>query len=358
MAETLPLRALVKLSGLNTSGQRYSDRLLQMKSTTVDDATELDFKVVNNSQYISGEEVTIQGVTGMPDPSDLTIGDISGSDTIEFYNQTPLNYLISSFETFKIVDGSTFYYLRVYIESGNTINVGSEVIFNDVPSPLDAINDSSQTVFSASSYSLLFRTDDGTPFGIDSSYFPQIYSTPVAPNIFPQALPLSTNGSSSTIDLLNTNDYVNSSLLVATIAPGGFDSCGYLSDHKRSPLSIDHEEIEQADRTVDGAMRFHHNATKRKFSLNWTDLPADEDGTVDGYWGGNDMLQVYKNNKGTFFLEVYNRESSKKSSNGPDLKVLVRFTSFQYDIVRRNFVISSSNQLTDLWNVSMTLEEV
>lgn len=356
MSQTLPLRALVKLSGLNTSGQRYSDKINSLRVATSTNTT-IDFKMTSNAMYDASTPITIQGIIGLANPLNTTVNSITGTDTVTIVGTDKIIYPVSQIETFKIVDGSTYYYLRVYIPSGTTINAGSTVLFSDMPSPLTGINTTSQTVYYANPYTLLFRSTNATPFGINASNFPEVVSIPTPPNVYPLTTPLVTPGGTAKITLTQTNGYIDSSLMVATIALGGYAADGYLSDHNRQKMDISHEEIEQAERTVDGSLRFHHAATKRKFTISWNSLPADSSGTVDGNWGGNDILQIYKNNKGTFYLEIYNRDSANKDSSGPDSKILVRFADVGYSIVKRNFVLDSTKKLSDLWDISIVLEE-
>jgi hypothetical protein len=145
---------------------------------------------------------------------------------------------------------------------------------------------------------------------------------------------------------------------VSSLSSGIYSSSATLSDHNRASIQVSYEEIEQTERTVDGTLRYHHTASKRKYSLSWKDLPADSSGTVDGFSGGKDMLDIYMNNKGAFYLLVNNRNSARKTSLLPESKLLVRFSDFSYEIVKRNFVISETGKLTDLWNVNFSLEEL
>ncbi len=359
---TLPLRPLIKLSGLNLSQQRYSDRLIGIE--TLSDGTQFKFRVLNNSNYLVGDEVSIQGVVGLPDPSVLSIYQLEDDDTIVFGEQDPFEYPIGYLESFTIDSGS-YYYIRVYIDSGTTINVGSTVTFSGLTGTFDELNAQVLTVYSANSYSLIFRTTGADPFGIDEAYFPSISSTATAPNSFQQTLALATNvAAEAKLILLNSNGELNASMLVATIAlaPAGYTDEVYLTDYNRTPLQITHDDIQESTRTVDGSLRYHHNATKRKFSVSWHDLPGDQKAieTVDDGLAANEMLQVYKNNKGTFYLELYNRNSAKKDSAGPDLKVLVIFAEqgCEYQITRRGYYISSDNIYTDLWGISLNFEEV
>lgn len=352
---TLPLRSLIKLTGLNGNGLRYSDRISTIKSTLVGSDYKLEIKVPSNFSYQPATPVAITGLVGLPDPYSTTVDSVSGTDTIVLIGAQQLEYSVERVETFKV--GST-YYMRVFVTNSITINQGTTLELSSLPSPLSPANGSVLTVASATPYSILFSTTDATPFGISSTYFPEIYSVSLPPNTYPSNLPLNTSSPSAIVSVIDTNGFITSSLTVAMVSPGSLDTYGYLTDHNRSALQVSYDEIETVERTVDGSLRYHFNASKRTFNVSWNLIPADTSATVDGNWGGNDILNVYKNNKGVFTLEIYNRESARKTSSGPDTVAQVRFSSVSYDIVKRNFVLSGSGQLSDLWNVTISLEEV
>ena len=359
-ALVLPLRSLIRLTDLSSSGHRFSNKINSIQST-FDVNTTIDLNVNSNSEYTAGDDISISGIVGLADPLLTTVDSVSGTDTITIVLSDGLIYTISYFETFNTTfpdDETVYYFMRVYTQNGNTVNAGSTIKFSSVASPLDPLDDQVLEVYSSNSNSILFRTTDETPFGIDASYFPAIYAAFVPPNITPKLLPLFTAGAGSTAELQDTNGYINASPLIATVSPAGFATEGYLPDLNRDPLQVSHEEIEQVQRTVDGSLRYHHNATKIKMSISWKSLPADSPSVEDGAFGANDMLDIYKNNKGTFFVEIYNRDSAKKDSAGPDLRINVRIATFTYSIVKRNFHVSSTGKLSDLWDVTMELEEV
>ena len=158
--------------------------------------------------------------------------------------------------------------------------------------------------------------------------------------------------------VIETNGYIAPSREIASISPVIGYTEGYLTDHNRSALGIDFDEVEEVHRTDDGTLRWKHSASKMKIGMSWRELPADSDGTVDGYMSGKEMLDIYKNNKGSFWIEIYNRDSARKDSVGPDLRKLVRISRFSYNIVKRNFVMSDTGKLTDLWDVNIDFEEV
>jgi hypothetical protein len=357
-AQTLPLRSLIKFSGLTSANHSYDDLVSKIQVTPVSSEYQIDFMVSSNYSYVVGDSININRVTGLADISRDVEGK-TGDTVVSILGVDQPSYSISSIETYSIVlDITTYYYLKVCIGDGHTMNAGSTVSFANVSSPLDDINGTTQTIYSSTSYTMVFRTTDATPFGIDESNFPLLYIEPEPPNTFPEPVPNVLSGGSATVSVESTNGYITSGLLVSTLSPVTMLSEGYLTDHNRAALDVSHEEIEKVERTVDGTLRYHHSATKKRFRVSWKNLPADAAGTVDGYWSGAEMLQIFRSNKGTFYIEIYNRNSAQKTSSGPQTKALVRFADLSYSIVKRNFVISGSGEVTDLWDIDITLEEV
>lgn len=116
-----------------------------------------------------------------------------------------------------------------------------------------------------------------------------------------------------------------------------------ITDHNRSPLSIDVERIEQSQRMVNGALRKFVIADKHTFTCSWEMLPTLNNKTVDGYWGANSMQAFYLSTPGAFELKLYAGDSSVKTYS-------VVFSAFSAEITKRGN--------GDFWSVNVTLEEV
>lgn len=178
-----------------------------------------------------------------------------------------------------------------------------------------------------------------------------------------------------------------------------------LSDHNRSPIDISNERIEQRQRMANGTMRSFFIADKLKVSLSWdmipsrgfalipefdqefgnpkrnasdTDpyilTPADKTSakpfryfankskiyTVDGGAGGGEMLDWYENHTGPFWVLLsYDKYSEFGDTNEARLHlseysqaVQMYISDFNYSVVKRG------GENFDMWNVSVTLEEV
>jgi hypothetical protein len=153
-----------------------------------------------------------------------------------------------------------------------------------------------------------------------------------------------------------------------------------LSDHNRSELSFSPQRIEQRQRMINGNMRSYHIADKLNISWNWSNLPSrayadpayfDSVGssgmdntilsyTVDGGAGGVELLNWYETHQGPFWMFLAYDKYSNFGKDEEGMSHLVEynqiiqvyFSNFTYDVAKRG----RSNH--DLWNISVTLEEV
>jgi hypothetical protein len=153
-----------------------------------------------------------------------------------------------------------------------------------------------------------------------------------------------------------------------------------LSDHNRGELNFTPTRIEQRQRTINGRMRSYHIADKLTMSVSWNNLPSrgyyqdagfDEDGlsayknttgefTSDGGAGGVELLDWYENHTGPFWMFLaYDKYSNFGKDNAAyghlaqyNQIMQVYITDFSYSVVKRG----GTNH--DLWNISVSLEEV
>jgi hypothetical protein len=153
-----------------------------------------------------------------------------------------------------------------------------------------------------------------------------------------------------------------------------------LSDHNRGELQFNPTRIEQRQRTINGRMRSYHIADKLTMNLSWNNLPSrsyyqdpsfnssgvspykntNGEFTADGGAGGVELLDWYENHPGPFWIYL---AYDKYSNFGKDDAAFghlaqynqimeVYFADFSYAVTKRG----GSNH--DLWNISVTLEEV
>lgn len=363
MSRDFLLRALVKFTDINSSNDKYYDLVKKMEVDKDGSDYVITLSVNNNAEYNIGQSINITNVSGLPNIV-RNISSLEDDDKIVISGSDTPTYSISYFETYSQtvqvgVSYVTYYYMRAYVDNGHVMVPGSQVKFASVSSPLNGVSGKTLTVYSSNEYMMVFRSaDPATDWEIATVNFPSLNGTPVPPNTYPLQNPLVTNGLDSIASVEDSNGLVSTNYSIASISPHYDETEGYLTDHNRSPLQISFEEVEEVDRTVDGTLRWRHNASKRKFALSWKDLPADSGGTVDGFYSGKEMLDVFNNNKGSFTIEIYNRESARKTSTKPDQRATVRFVDFTYSVTKRNFHIEDDDLITDLWDVSMSLEEV
>jgi hypothetical protein len=159
-----------------------------------------------------------------------------------------------------------------------------------------------------------------------------------------------------------------------------FNNFIILSDHNRGELNFTPTRIEQRQRTINGRMRSYHIADKLNMSVSWNNLPSrgyyqnagfDEEGlsayknttgefTSDGGAGGVELLDWYENHTGPFWMFLAYDKYSNFGKDNPAYGHLAQYnqimqvyiSDFSYSVVKRG----GSNH--DLWNISVTLEEV
>jgi len=167
-----------------------------------------------------------------------------------------------------------------------------------------------------------------------------------------------------------------------------------LSDHNRSPISVDKLRIETRDRMINGRMRSFHTADKMSISVSWEMLPsrsfagdpnfnlstglpqnalidrvtnpknpantAEFQYTVDGGAGGVEILDWYESHTGPFWVylayDKYNNFEAQNNKYGYldvyNEGIEMYIADFSYSIEKRG-----ANNF-DYYNVSVTLEEV
>lgn len=156
------------------------------------------------------------------------------------------------------------------------------------------------------------------------------------------------------------------------------------SDHNRQEISISQQRIENRQRMINGTMRSYHVADKITLSTSWQMLPSrsynrnvnfsssgvaqtltgDVEYTADGGSGGLELLDWYENHSGPFWVylgyDKYNNMTIGNTIQDSSFDYLsiyndvrqMYFSSFEYSIQKRG----GTNH--DLWNVSVSLEEV
>lgn len=162
--------------------------------------------------------------------------------------------------------------------------------------------------------------------------------------------------------------------------PSLIDQFVILSDHNRSEMRFSPKRIEQRQRTINGRMRSYHIADKLEISWSWENLPSrsysespefadnglsalkgsQSEYTSDGGAGGVDILDWYETHKGPFWMFLaYDKYTNFDNTEDPyahlhqyNQVIQVYISDFSYTVVKRG----ATNH--DLWNISVTLEEV
>lgn len=201
----------------------------------------------------------------------------------------------------------------------------------------------------------------------------------------PQGILWSNNSGTLSNGLYIPNGYEVGADIPAETDPNLVDQFLILSDHNRSEMSFSPQRIEQRQRTINGRMRSYHIADKMTISFSWNLLPSrsffqvadfnDETGkspyqnnlqefTADGGAGGVQILDWYNSHSGPFWMYLAYDKYSNFTTDGEidnnsyahlgqyNEVIQVYFSSFNYSVVKRG-----GNNF-DLWNISVSLEEV
>lgn len=139
-----------------------------------------------------------------------------------------------------------------------------------------------------------------------------------------------------------------------------------LSDHNRSPLSEEVERVENKKRMANGTLRRYSVVKKRTYTCSWELLPSTNTvsgglKTADGGLAGED-LEALHNNYDTPIRMILRRGSARGLSVPTVADTALPYSDDDFYIV--NVMISEFSKDTvkrgkvDLWNVSITFEEV
>jgi hypothetical protein len=127
-----------------------------------------------------------------------------------------------------------------------------------------------------------------------------------------------------------------------------------LSEHNRSPVSLDTQRIERSQRMANGSLRKIFIADKKSISTSWSMLPSYSTMTVDSGYGAVDLKSFY-HGKGTGSFKV---KISYNGVSGRDEIITAVFTSCSFSVVKRNVKSNMADVAQEFWDVSISLEEV
>ena len=125
-----------------------------------------------------------------------------------------------------------------------------------------------------------------------------------------------------------------------------------VSDHNRSPLTVDVERIENKQRMVDGTLRRHVVAKKRTWSTSWDKLPSRASALLVNRQVGEWMETFHNDTDGSFLMRLRDGGDQNKATTDASIEeVRVMIIDFSKEVTKRG-------PTTDLWSLSITLEEV
>lgn len=125
-----------------------------------------------------------------------------------------------------------------------------------------------------------------------------------------------------------------------------------ISDHGRSPLSVNVERIENKQRMADGTLRRYVVSKKRTWTCSWENLPDKAVSFLANGQSGQWMENFHNAVDGSFHMRLRagsDRDSNITGLNGVIHEVMI--ADFSKEITKRG-------KAFDLWNVDITLEEV
>lgn len=125
-----------------------------------------------------------------------------------------------------------------------------------------------------------------------------------------------------------------------------------LSDHSRSPLSVDYDIIEKQSRMADGTLRKHVIAKKKVFSCSWSLIPTIQSFMVDSHADAKTMKDFYeKYCYAPMTLSLKHHRNSESVENNYTETYSVFWSSFNYEIIKRY-------KDFDYWDVTAEFTEV
>lgn len=127
-----------------------------------------------------------------------------------------------------------------------------------------------------------------------------------------------------------------------------------ITDHNRASLSISWERLESKQRMTDGTMRRYVITKKRTWSTSWENLPSSAaSGLLTNGQDGDWMEQFYYDVDGSFLMRLRKgADQNTSTSSLPETQEFrVMISDFSKEVVKRGPV-------TDLWSLSVSLEEV
>jgi hypothetical protein len=135
-----------------------------------------------------------------------------------------------------------------------------------------------------------------------------------------------------------------------------------LSEHNRQPVSITPNRIEKSTRMSNGTLRKFYIDDKHTINMSWNMLPSYSTFTVDGGYGALDLKSFYEGTaaKASGALSGQNTfDVTVRYGAGATTETYTMiFTSCSFEVIKRNAKIATADTPQELWNVSLSMEEV
>jgi hypothetical protein len=126
-----------------------------------------------------------------------------------------------------------------------------------------------------------------------------------------------------------------------------------VTDHNRSPISLDIQRFEKTARMANGSLRKLFIADKKNLSTSWSMVPSYSTMTVDGGWGAEDIRAFYLSSKGQ---GTFNARIAYNATRTEDFAA--SFTSCSFNMIKRNVKEKIADTAQAFWDVSIALEQV
>ena len=129
-----------------------------------------------------------------------------------------------------------------------------------------------------------------------------------------------------------------------------------LTEHNRSPVSVDTQRFERTARMANGSLRKLFIADKKNVATSWSMVPSSSTMTVDGGWGAEDLRNFYLSAKGQGTFNV--RIAFGQHVDAKKEEFVASFTACSFNMIKRNVKENSADTPQAFWDVNIALEEV
>jgi hypothetical protein len=129
-----------------------------------------------------------------------------------------------------------------------------------------------------------------------------------------------------------------------------------VTEHNRSPISLNTNRIEQSTRMANGTTRKYFVADKINIAASWEMVPSFRNETVDGAWGAEDLKKFYESEagQGAFRIKlnptVFSPSLITDGALSDDYTYTVMITSCDFTLAKRG--------IQPFWSIDISMEQV